>query len=132
MSKSVIFSALTAPAAVAVGDVIPLGPIVRRYGPCLDQTGNVITVAEKGYYNVDVSVTAAATAAGEITVTLLDNGVPVTGATASVTAAAADDLVNLKITGVVRVFCDGSQRLAVVLGGTDTTINNMAVVVEKL
>lgn len=131
MSKSIIYSALTTPTAMAVGDVIPLGPIVRRYGACIAQTGNVINIAERGYYNVDVSVTAEATAVGDITITLLDDGVPVTGATATVTAAAVGDLVNLNIAAVVRVFC-GSQRLAVVLGGTDATVNNMAVVVEKL
>lgn len=131
MSKSVIYSALTTPTAVAVGEVIPLGPIVRRYG-CINQSGNVINIAERGYYSVDVSVTAEATAVGDITITLIDDGVPVTGATASVTAAAVGDLVNLDIAAVVRVFCEGSQRLAVVLGDTTATINNMAVVVEKL
>lgn len=131
MSKSVIYSALTTPTAVAVGEIIPLGPTVRRYGACIAQTGNVINIAERGYYNVNVSVTAEAAAVGDITITLLDNGLPVTGATATVTAAAVGDLVNLNITAVMRVFC-GSQRLAVTLGETAATIDNMALVVEKL
>lgn len=131
MSKSVIYTALTTDTDVAVGEVIPLGTTIRRYGCNLIQSGNVINIMGRGYYNFDVSITAAATAAGPITATVYYNGVPVPGATATVTAAATGT-VNLMITGVVRTLCDCADQLTVVLSGTAATITNMAVDVEKM
>jgi hypothetical protein len=42
MSRSAIYTVNT-DIAVLEGGIIPLGAIVRRYGPCLDLNGNGIT-----------------------------------------------------------------------------------------
>ena len=132
MSKSAIYVANTGAQAVAVGGTINLGSIVRRFGCGVDLNGG-ITIDEPGYYDVAVSITAAPTAAGDVTATMLNNGVAVPGVTATTTAAAANDPVNLSLVGIVRVYCNGNiGNLSIVLGGTAASVTNVAVVVTKL
>lgn len=50
-----------------------------------------------GYYDVNASVSVAATAAGNVTATLFKDGAPVQGATAIATATAIGDVVTLPI-----------------------------------
>ena len=72
------------------------------------------------------------TAAGTVTVTLYQDGVPVPGATASTTVAAVDTTVTVPIDAVVRVFNCNTSALTVVLTGAASTVNNIAVEVNKL
>jgi len=63
------------------------------------------------------------------------DGIAVPGAIASETATAANDLINLSISCLVREFCpcgDESSALTFVLSGTAASITNVAVVGEKL
>ena len=133
MSRSAIYTANTGSQAVAVGEAINLGGIVRRFGCAVDLNGGTINLTEQGYYDVDISITAEPTAAGSITATLYNGGIAVPGATASATAAAAGDPVNLSIDAMVRVPCCGnSGSLSVVLSGGAATVTNIVAVVEKL
>ena len=133
MSKSAIYTANTGAQAVPVGGTIALGGIVRRFGCAVDLNGSAVNVTAPGYYTANVSVTAAPTAAGTVTVTMFNNGVAVPGATASVTAASAADAVNLAFDSVVRVPCGGnSGSLSLILTGAASTVSNVAMVVEKL
>ena len=133
MSKSIIYVANTGAQNVPVGGAVNLGGVVRRFGCALDLNGNSVTIDEAGYYDVDVSVTAAPTAAGEVTVTLFNNGVAVPGATATTTATAADDTVSISFNAVVRVFCGANAgALTLVLTGTASSVANAIIVVTKL
>lgn len=133
MSKSAIYTVMTTPTAVAVDGTIPLGSIARRFGQYVNLNGNGITVTGAGYYKVDAVVTAAISAAGTETVTLLKDGVPIPGATASVTKGAAGDQAPLAITALIRLgCCDTGGVLTLRLDGTAATVNNVAMVVEKL
>lgn len=136
MSKSAIFTANTASQAVAVGGTLALGSIVRRYGCDLNLNGNSITINgcnDAGYYDVKVSVTAAPTAAGAVTVTLFRNGVAVPGATATAAVSTAGNPVALPIVALVREFCCGDDSaLTLVLTGSTATVTNVAVVVERI
>lgn len=131
--NSAIYTALTTPSVVAAGGTIPIGTLARRYGRCLGVEGNGIAIVDSGYYDVDVSITVLPTEAGAITATLQKDGVPVPGATATGTAAAAGNAVNLSISSLIRQFgcCSGQSVLTVVLSAAGT-VNNMAVVVEKV
>lgn len=135
MSRVGIYTVNQGAAAVAVGGIIPLGSINRRFGckcnNALDLNGNGITINEAGYYDVDVSVTATATAAGNVTITLLKDGVAVPGATATATAAASGT-VALPITPLVRQMCGSGSTLTLVLTGTASTINNVSVKIIKV
>ena len=134
MSKALIYTANTAGAEVAIGNTIPVGSIIRRYGRCIDATGSAINLTDAGYYLVDVSASATANATGDITLALAQNGVLIPSATATSTVATVGtQVVNLKIAAIVRVMCCESTSLSVVVGGTTApTVENMAVSVVKV
>jgi hypothetical protein len=131
--KSAINTASTGPVTVASGGTIPMGSIVRRYGDDIALNGNSITCSERGYYDVDVSITANPTVAGTVVATLYNNGVPVPGATASGSVTTAGNPVALPINALVKVACCGNAAtLTLVLTGNASIVNNVAVTIEKV
>ena len=61
------------------------------------------------------------------------DGVAVPGATASATAAAANDALDLNITALVRqVCCAAGSALTLVLTGVAATVNNVALRVQRI
>ncbi len=132
MSKSSIYTANTTSTALAVGNIIPVGTTVRRFGQCIRQDGNTITLAGPGYYLVNASATAAPTAAGTVSITGQKDGVAVIGAIAEATTTAAAVTTNLTLDFVVRNVGCGSSILSFALGGAASTVSNLAVTVVKL
>jgi hypothetical protein len=135
--KSALYAAMQTPSAVAVGGVIPLGSLIRRYGCDVSLNGNAVNITggnqSAGYYDVDASLTVAPTAVGTVTVTLFKDGVAVPGATASATAAAADDALDLNITALVRqVCCAAGSALTLVLTGAAASVENVALRVQRI
>lgn len=135
MSKAIMYTANTSNQTVNEGGNISLGNIIRKFGKNINLNGDSINVCGQGYYDMRVSVTLAPTEEGEVTVSVLKDGVVVPGMTASATAAAAGDLVNLSIVGVVRQFCqcaNGDGIFTIVLTQGNATIANIGTVTEKL
>ncbi len=131
MSKSVIYTANATANAVAIGNLVPLGSTIRRYGCNLRQDGNGITATGAGYYLVTMSATVAPTAAGAVTITGQKDGVAIIGATATSTAAASAT-ADLAFSAIVRnTGCD-SSILSFVLTDAAATVSNFAVSVVKL
>lgn len=131
--KSLIYTAMQTPTAVAVNGIIPLGTIVRRYGCNCNLNGNGIAINGQGYYDVDVSVEAVPDAAGTVTVQLLKDGIAVPGATAAATVAAVDNTVTLAFPATVRLgCCSTGSVLTLLLTGAASTVNNVAARVEKI
>ena len=131
--KSLIYTAMQTPTAVAVNGIIPLGTIVRRYGCNCNLNGNGIAINGQGYYDVDVSVEAVPDAAGTVTVQLLKDGVAVPGATAAATVAAVANTVTLAFPATVRRgCCSTGSVLTLLLTGAASTVNNVAARVEKI
>ncbi len=131
--KSLIYTAMQTPTAVAVDGIVPLGTIVRRYGCNCNLNGNGITINGQGYYDVDVSVEAVPDAAGTVTVQLLKDGVAVPGATAAATVAAVANTVTLAFPATVRLgCCSTGSVLTLLLTGAASTVNNVAARVEKI
>lgn len=130
--KSALYAALQTPTAVAVDGVIPLGSIIRRYGCDANLNGNAVNITNAGYYDVDVSVTVAPTAAGTVTATLVKDGVAIPGATASAAAAAGAPTV-LSFPALVRqACCAAGSALTLVLTGAAATVNNVALRVQRI
>ena len=74
----------------------------------------------------------APTAAGTVTVTLVKDGVPIPGATASAAAAAGAPTV-LSFPALVRQPCCASgSALSLVLTGAAATVNNVALRVQRI
>ena len=124
MSKSAIYIInTTSGTAISAGGTYPINQVVRRFGCDLKSNGSGISASNSGYYKVDANITAIATSAGIVTATLLNNGVAVPGATASVTATEGAT-VNLPIDSIVRVNCCGnSADLTIEIGSAITTVN---------
>lgn len=130
--KSALYAAMQTPTAVAVDGVIPLGSLIRRYGCDVALNGNAVNITGAGYYDVDASVTVTPIAAGTVTITLYKDGVAVSGATASETAA-ANGTVDLSIPALVRqVCCAAGSALTLVLTGAAATVNNVALRVQRI
>lgn len=130
--KSAIYAAMQTPTGVAVGGVIPLGSLIRRYGRDLEFNGNAVNLTGAGYYDVDASISVAPIAAGTVTVSLYQNGVAVPGASAS--AALAEGTVSdLNVTALVRqVCCAAGSALTLVLTGAASTVSNVALRVQRV
>ena len=115
--KSALYAAMQTPTAVAVGGVIPLGGLIRRYGCDIALNGNAVNLAGTGYYDVDASITATLTAAGAVTVTLYKDG----------------GTVNLDLTALVRQpCCAAGAALTLVLSGVEATVDNVALRVQRI
>ena len=132
MSKSLIQTANTSAQTLAADGIIDPGRVLRRYGNNLCLNGNAIEADGAGYYKVNASITARSTAAGDVSVTLLENGVAVPGAAATGTAAAAGDAVALPIVSTVRLGCncDGGSALTLAVSAAGT-VSNVSWQVEK-
>ena len=96
---------------------------------------NAVRLLKRGLYQVSVNVDVAPTAAGEIAIQLLNNGVAVPGALATVTGVAATT-DNLAFTALVRVLPSccaidntGSLQVQITAAGT---VSNANIVVVKL
>lgn len=74
----------------AAGQTVPFGIIVRRYGRNCQLEGGGINLVGAGYYAADVSISFAPTEAGDVTFQLLQDGVEIPGATATLTGAAGE------------------------------------------
>lgn len=130
--KSAIYTAMQTPTGVSVDGVIPLGSLIRRYGCDIAMNGNAINILSKGYYDVDASVTLTPTTAGTVTATLFLNGVAVPGATASATATAGSTVL-LSFPSLVRqACCAAGSSLTLVLTGAESTVNNVALRVQRI
>ena len=129
--KSAIYTVNSTGQVVTANSQIPFGSVIRRYGCNCKLDGTSIILEGGGYYKVDSSLSIAPSAEGEITAQLYKDGVAVPGATATATAAAAGDTVNLKITALVRncgQCCSSTIGIFVTAAGTPV---NFATEVEK-
>lgn len=133
MSKSLIQTVNQSSQVVAANSIIDIGSVIRRFGCNLRLNGNAIEVEGAGYYTAECNVTLAPTAAGNVTVALYKNGVPLTGATATGSVSTAGNPITLPIQATIRegCACDGGTSLTVVLVSGASTVSNVAVRVEK-
>lgn len=136
MSKAGIYTVNSGAQAVAVGGVINLGAINRRFGrkccdPIIELNGSSITLNDQGYYDVDVVVTALPTAAGPVTIALFQDGVAVPGSTNTAQGTAGNP-VNVFSSPMVRVKENSASNLTVVLVNGAGTIANISAKVLKV
>lgn len=132
MSRSVINTANANNQTVGIGGIISPGGVVRRYGCNCQLSGNAITITGTGYYDISASITLTPSAAGTVTVTAYQDGVPLQGATASETVAAVDSTVNLTVIGMARLINpNAGSNITLVLTGVESDIVNVAEKVIK-
>lgn len=133
MSKSAIYTVNLTPTTVSPAGVIPLGATIRRFGCNIMQDGNTITITGRGYYLISVSATVTPTTAGDVGVTILKDGVEVTGATATDSVSTVGDSASISLTAILRNGCDcGNSLITFVLNTTESSVENFAVTIVKL
>lgn len=136
MSKSLGYYILNDGKTVADGKTLPINNIVRQFGRNI-QLGNNSVIINNGcacsnnvfnalFYDVSVNTTLISGAAGIITVTLYQDGAPVNGATASVTAASSAT-VNISFDSAVKVLNGSNSVLTLVVSGASVTAQNVAI-----
>ena len=99
--------------SIGIGGTYVPSTVIRRYGKYCQLGGNGVSIGNcqggAGYYDIDASVSVAATAVGNITATLFKDGAPVQGATAIATATAEGQIITLPISALVRLAVSQSQ-----------------------
>jgi hypothetical protein len=135
MSRSLIQVVNNSSQAVEENGVISPGTILRRYGCDCGLVGNAIVIDGSGYFEIDASVTVEPTAAGVVTVSLMENGLPIQGATVSSYAATAGEPIAIPIVSTVRRgcnCCNGVSNLTFVLvTGAGNVVNFSARAVKS-
>lgn len=113
---------------------IPFGTIVRRYGQDIQSDGMSLTCCERGYYDIDCTLTVTPVDAGNVGVQLYADGMPVPGATQTGAGVAGSPLA-LSIAPMVRQRCCGATSLSMRLvspdGATTGATVDMATRVER-
>ena len=100
--------------------------------------GQTFQLNKPGYYYVTFNaVGEATTEAGDIVVTLQNNGVTVPGATATFTVAAVDTSVGLSFATIIKVppsccAIDNTAKLTLVNTGVAATFTNVNINITKL
>ena len=133
MARSLLQTANQSSATLSVGNVIPLGTVLRRFGCNLELSndGNSIEVVGGGYFTFDCDVTLAPTEEGTVSVALYENGVQIPGAIASGYAAAGVP-VTLPINTTIRQkCCKMTDNITCVLLSGASTLSNLSLRAEK-
>lgn len=134
MSKSLLYTVNTSVQELPINGIIIPGTVIRRFGQNVNLSGNGIQIEGSGYYEIEANFTLAPTSAGEATITAYLDGVAIPGATATATAAAGGDFINLSILAVVKEgcpCCNGVKTITFVLSDIASSVTNSAIVVEK-
>lgn len=135
--NSLIDVATTTSTSVLANGVIPFSTIVRRRGREIGQAGSAVAISDCGsnFYLVNVTATFTAPVAGEVTLTLQQNGSDVIGGTASTTiTTATTEVRSLSFSAIVRTFNSQNivDTITLVNSEAAITLSNVAMSVIKL
>lgn len=119
--------------SITENGIIGLGTTSRRFGDCIVQNGNGISINGDGYYKIDAIVVLTPTAEGNVTIILTDNGTPIPGAIAIGSVSTVGNSVTLPITFVIRRGCNciNTDVISCVLSENSATVNNIVVDVVR-
>lgn len=143
MSAGYLYSANTTAQTLAVGGTINMGNSIRRFGcvkgtstPYATTNGTTTILSSSGctptYFDVDATFVVIPIDAGTVTITALQDGVAIPGATASATVAAAATSVTLPISFGVRLNTGvTSSNITYVLSGAAGSITNASQTISK-
>lgn len=130
--KSAIYAVNTSTVTIPEDGNYQPNIIIRRFGQCCQMANNVMELNGQGYYDVAVTATVIGTVAGNVTMTVYQDGAAVPGMNATQTIKAVGDTVTLGTSGIVRLYCGkNSSTLTVVIGGQAVTGSNLAIDITK-
>ena len=132
--KSVIYLANTTSTSVVAGGTIPLPVTVRRKEHRFSSNGNGASIAAvrcDEYYDVYVNVTFTAVAAGDVTISLVQDGAAVIGANQTITVTTdGTQSVASSFAAVVRVNACNTSALSITSSAAITVTNATMKVIE--
>ena len=132
-NNSLIFMINNASSDVLENGIIPLSVIARRRGRLIQDGSNSIVLNASGYYKVNATITFTAPVAGDVSIELRSNGVPVQGISGSETITTADtEIRTISLSGIVRTFYNQVATLTLVNTGVAIETSNVAIDVEYL
>lgn len=117
------------PQTLITGQIASLGSVYRRYCkkndcglPTFSYDGQSVNLQHRGMYKITVTAVVSGTVAGDVTLQLLENGTPITGAFATETITTpTTELRTMVIDYFVLVDSD------CVLGNRTTSIESLSV-----
>lgn len=135
MAKAFAFIANNTSQTITGGGVVNPGTAVHGFGcTCCGRTiqlnGTNINLRETGYYSVDVGATVSASAAGNVTLSLYQDGALV--AQGSETIAAENDPASISFPAGVKVNCSSVLTLMVTSTAGDPIVTNVYATVGKV
>lgn len=134
MSKAFAFIANTNIQTLATAATVNPGTAQHGFGcTCCNRTiqlsGTNINLLESGYYQVDVGATVSASDAGNVTLSLYQDGALV--AQGSETISAANDPASISFPAGVKVNCGSALTLVVTTTAGNAIITDLYITVEK-
>lgn len=136
------------PQALATGEIANLGTVYRRYCrknecgvPTFSFSGTNVTLQHRGMYKITITAVVSGDVAGVVTLQLLENGTPITGAFASETITTpTTELRTMSIDYYVLVDSDcvlgnsatSIESFSVQSTGVDATITNIVTNILKV
>lgn len=134
MKGDILLYTVNTDVATTADSLVPLGGVVRRRGCGITLLGNTLNIREKGYYEISVSATMTASAAGTVTLTAQYGGTEIPGATATETfTTALTEVRSMAFSAVVRVECPCDGGITLEVSGTaDADFENIAVEVVRV
>lgn len=137
MAKALMIANNPAVQTLASGSAVNLGTALHGFGNCNCQkiisiSNGGVALGEGGYYTFMISANVSNSDAGNVTLTVFQDGAA-TPFVMSETIAAANDPASITLTGAVVVSRCSSSVLTVVATTTagDAIVNNIAATVTK-
>ena len=134
MSKAFAFIANNTAQTITGGGVVNPGTAQHGFGcTCCTRTiqlnGTGITLRESGYYQVDVGATVSATAAGNVILSLYQDGALVAQGSETI---AVNDAASVSFPAGVKANCSSVLTLVVTATAGDPIVTNVYTTVEKV
>lgn len=134
MSKAFVFISNNTSQTITGGGVVNPGTAVHGFGcTCcghiVQLNGTNINLRETGYYQIDVGANVSASAAGNVTLSLYQDGALV--AQGSETIAAANDPSSISFPAGIKVNCNSVLTLVATATAGDPIVTNIYTTVEK-
>lgn len=134
MSKAFAYISNSTSQTITVGGVVNPGTAVHGFGcTCCGRTiqlsGTNINLRESGYYKIDVGATVSATAAGNVTLSMYQDGALV--AQGSETIAAANDPASISFPAGIKVNCNSVLTLVATATAGDPIVTNVYTTIDK-
>lgn len=139
MSKAYAFIANSTSQTITGGGVVNPGIAQHGFGKTscgcsceyiVQVNGNNINLKEGGYYDIEIGATVSATAAGNITLSLYQDGALI--AQGSETISAASDPASISFPAGVKVNCNSVLTLVATSTAGDLIVTNVYTTVTKV